>query len=451
MTCSRQLLPPPNPPFALARVVFPPTLSDQDYISEEISKLKRNGEVPYRIPSPLLYHRRSLEVLTQSSGSQEHSSTQFSEQELDYHNSRHTRLMSEIRAHQEIKQAFKARETECNNGSRHQLIVHETPYSMDTCKDVDSLSITYASRQEFSNPVVKLPRVSLNATAKNAFIFPNATFCTPESANIKFSLDLERIHEESNACTIPSLISPQLHVPGVIPAIHHSTTQLGNEALMLRQCTRPQSMAAPSYQSSDLLVSESSSMRDRADTKDSLDSQFRVETALRKLILPIDNVPSTQQKFAMWNIVPAPSTKHEHDSLDQNSYAKVVNQILIQNYPTLHGEEDDKMFDWLVEELKLDECFVPTDTEHSAQELYREKRASLARESLVQNTDDRTIYSNESGEPCFDCDRPDVDSVDACSAFVTDPQGSEIDEEEWIWDEDDWKSVLSSSCQQVEG
>lgn len=101
---SCQPITPPSPPCEGPRVLLPSIRQlYEDEPRGPISNFDLAGpDQVYRIPSPLLYHRRSPEILADPAEDDSYQDPQITKQALDYYNFKRTRLTSEIRAHENI-------------------------------------------------------------------------------------------------------------------------------------------------------------------------------------------------------------------------------------------------------------------------------------------------------------------------------------------------------------
>ena len=234
-----------------------------------------------RIPSPLLYHRRS-EATSAEPLREQQLIPKLRELVFDKYNSKHTQLMSEIRAAGQEKQpgqvspsAFVAARLPLLGEALSADQSEDGDVGLERQKPTSPCSDIHPSAALHSPPVITTNTYMLPERVCNVVSQPHPAWSGPVYSNVNMSWGSDKIHAFS-----------KFVVPGREYQHQSKSTSGGSsdQATMLWS-VRPVKCA-------NLIISMPASMsapqesRERSSTQDSFDSKFNVATATRKLNIP---------------------------------------------------------------------------------------------------------------------------------------------------------------------
>ncbi|KAK5954972.1 hypothetical protein OHC33_003651 [Knufia fluminis] len=393
-----------------------------------------------RIPSPLLYHRRSQGVSTEPLVEPLLTHKQ-PDAGPDKYNSKYTRLMSEIRAAGQEKQTA---EPSSSTFVAARLPLMGEALSADQSEDggvsLQDISAVAASSDELRSKASYLPPI---LTTTNTYIFPKRVYhvvCQPNPAwsgpaysNINQSWGWDQ-----------NLVFPKLAVPGHNgqPLSRSSSSGNSDQGMILRSTQGVKyANLTTSMPTSKPALQES---RVRSSTQDSFDSKFDVATA-RKLDLPtlVDSM-SAEAKVQGWDTISpgAPIAVVASEALNRGAQLTCdTNTAADDEFPE-GAKPIGKMVDWLFDELDS-ECLL-----HSEKEQGRDDHFAV---TAVRNEDilakiDASEAEDKVNEVWFDYHAPiEAAGVEAGSdGEQVDAVDAEADDADWAWDNDEWESVEST-------
>lgn len=385
-----------------------------------------------RIPSPLLYHRRSAGVSTEPFV-EPHLLCKQTEPVFDKYSFTQTRLMSQIRAACQKEQSAEPTPS-AFVAARLPLMGEALPADQSEDGDVglqDNKSSAMsgaksATAASYSPPVL---------TTTNTYIFPKKVYhlvCQPNPAWSGPAYSNVDLSWPQN------LVYPKLTIPGQKRQHHSRSSSSGSSSQVM--VLRP----AQPIKYADLATSMPVSIpglqetRNRSSTQDSFDSKFNVATATRKLNIPaLANSMSAGTKVECWEamspvnstVVVASGALNEKDPPACDTNTAAVDEFPVEAQPI------ERMVDWLFDEL--DSRWVV----HTEQGNFQKDAFVVKNEDLLANID-ASEAEEKANQTWFDyhaslgnleieagSDIEEVDHIDA-----------KADEGKWEWDNDEWES-----------
>jgi len=392
----------------------------------------------YRIPSPLLYHRRSAGALTEPLVEPQVVCKQ-TQPDFDKYSFTQTRPMSQIRA--------AGQEEQPSEPARPPFVAARLPLmgEVPSAAQSEDGGVSLPECLKASLPAVIGGKSPTGAscsppvlTTTNTYIFPKKVYHVVCQPNPAWS---GPAYSNVDLSWAQNLVYPKLTIPG--QKRHHHSRSSSSGSSSQRMVLRP----AQPVKYADLATSMSVSIpglqetRNRSSTQDSFDSRFDVATATRKLDIPaLPDSMSAGTKIEYWEVMSplgltavfASGALNEDDqpTCDTNTAAD-------DEYPE-GARPIERMVDWLFDELDS-QCLL--HTEHGG----CEKDVFAVRNHLLANNN-ASEPEQRANKTWFDyraalTDREiqagsDIEEIDYTDA--------EADENEWDWDNDDWESVEST-------
>ncbi|KAK5089375.1 hypothetical protein LTR70_007077 [Exophiala xenobiotica] len=385
-----------------------------------------------RIPSPLLYHRRSAGASTEPFA-EPHLVCKQTEPVFDKNSFTQTRLMSQIRAACQEEQsaeptpsAFVAARLP-NMGEA--LSADQSEVGGVGLQDNRSTAMggdKSATATSYSPPVL---------TTTNTYIFPRKLYHVVCQPNPAWS---GPAYSNVDLSWAQNLVYPKLTIPG--QERQHHSSESSNESSSHEMILR----SAQPIKCANLATSMPVSIpglqetRNRSSTQDSFDSKFNVATAIRKLNIPaLANSMSAGTKVECWEtmfpvnptVVVASGALNEKDLpvCDTNTAAD-------DEFP-VGAQPIESMVDWLFDELDS-HCLVHTQQGNSQEDAIAVKNEDLLAYINASEAEEKANkmwfdYHASLGDLEIEAGS-DIEEVDHADA--------EADGGEWEWDNDGWES-----------
>lgn len=391
---------------------------------------------PPRVPSPLLYHRRSNEA------SSEPMSSDFTppSQRIYRYSTRESQLPSEDCASFQQEKSLSI-----SGNTSTPLIAARLPLIGEASSRVET-TIESALVETDTLPGVSDNRTMSTAectppilTTTNTYIFPKRVYklyCQPSAAWSGPSYTKTQKSWQSTR----KLVFPKLSILGQDGSLKSrsdlSDTDSGNSIICYHEASLKTSLPTPPPELFD--------SRCRSSTQDSFDSKFNVNTATKQTEPAIMGHADVQHYSDCPSGVGDPSTaaqeltpkgmmsaQTEDDGWAGDTIAWFSDAYNVQGENSLSNSKHIAAFTQEEADMatKLDEGLTSFDTSHGAEDT-----------------------SEQSQEVWFDyCTPVGYTDNDTGSAVHVDINGIEIDDDDWIWDDqNDWETIASTPATELD-
>ncbi|KAJ9664563.1 hypothetical protein H2198_000214 [Neophaeococcomyces mojaviensis] len=218
------------------------------------------------------------------------------------------------------------------------------------------------NNSELHSPSSPIPMPPIHRTT-NALCFPNTIdhICGFDRSLNQGSVDYGQHSPFDN-----NMILSKLRIPGSMVGTAQSSPNSQMKCKALVACQQlPHAHSALSTVEFALPSStlELSFLQDRVDTKDSLDSQFNVATAVRKLDLPTNcETASLWQNFARWKAADEQGPKIYAVDISQDPTTPTVDEFPLRENGLDDSPKIDQVAVWSIHDLDFDLCFGNAST-----------------------------------------------------------------------------------------